>query len=86
MNQTIHMSQGVTGPLRNWSCKQWTDATEWITRKDGSKFASGGELEQAFQAMANEGIECFPLGECDNFDPKHGCRGHPHPEDPRQLP
>lgn len=75
-----HMCQSVTGPLKNWSGKQWNDATEWITRDDGTKFSNGELLEMAFQKMADEGIEKFPLGgDCDNFCPVHGCRGHPIP-------
>ena len=74
----IHLCQSVTGPLRNWSGKQWTDATEWITRKDGTRFASGEHLEMEFQRLADNGVEGFPIGDCDDFDPKTGmCNGHP---------
>ena len=75
------MCQSVTGPLRNWSGKQWQDATEWITHDDGSKFTSGEELEHRFQELADKGIKVIPIGtECDNFDPEHGCRGHLIPD------
>jgi hypothetical protein len=81
MKQRFHMCQSVTGPLRNWSGRQWNDAIEWITRDDGSKFASGEELEHRFQELADKGVEVIPIGqECDNFDPKQGCLGHQIPD------
>jgi len=71
------MCQSVTGPLRNWSGKQWNDACDWITRDDGTKFSNGEELEFHFRQMADQGIKVIPVGkECDNFDPKKGCLGH----------
>jgi hypothetical protein len=75
------MCQSVGGPLRNWSGKQWNDATEWITRDDGTKFANGEELELRFQQLLDSGKEVIPIGEeCDNFDFKKGCLGHPVPD------
>jgi len=75
------MCQSVRGALTNWSGKKWNEATEWISRSDGSKFATGEELEHRFQEMLDEGIEVIPVGtDCDNFCPKDGCRGHPIPE------
>lgn len=76
----IHLCQSVRGAIRNWNGRQWNDATEWITRKDGTKF-TGEELEHLFHTMLAEGIEVIPFGdECDNFDPKTGCRGHEIPD------
>lgn len=73
------MCQSVRGPLINWSGKQWNDAVDFMQRPDGSKFSSGEEIEFLFQKLLDEGNEVIPLGECDNFDPKTGCRGHPIP-------
>jgi hypothetical protein len=79
----FHMCQSVRGALANWHGRQWNDATDWITRTDGTKFANGEELEHRFQELLDQGIEKIPCGDdCDNFDPKEGCRGHPIPEDP----
>lgn len=75
------MCQSVTGPLKNWSGRQWNDATDWITKDDGSKFRNGEELEHHFYELLAQGIECIPFGECDNFCPKEGCKGHPIPDD-----
>lgn len=77
----FHMCQSVRGPLRNWGGRQWDAALEWITKTDGTKFSSGEELEFHFQKLLEEGNEVLPFGdECDNFDPKRGCLGHPVPE------
>jgi hypothetical protein len=73
---TVHMSQSIIGPLRNWSPKQWRDATEWITKLDGSKYTAEG-LKAVFEQLYAEGKHCFPIGDCNDFDYKHGCRGHP---------
>lgn len=80
MATRIHMCQSVGGPIKNWSGRQWDDAIEWITRDDGTKFRNGEELEAMFQDLKDKGIELIPYGECDNFDPKHGCRGHAIPD------
>lgn len=77
----FHMCQSVRGALRNWNGRQWNEATEWITRKDGSKFSSGEELELRFQELLDAGNEVIPIGDdCDNFDPKKGCLGHALPD------
>lgn len=74
----FHMCQSVTGPLKNWSGRKWDEATEWITRDDGTKFRNGEELEAMFQDLADKGIKVIPIGsDCDNFCSTDGCRGHP---------
>lgn len=80
MTTRFHMCQSVRGPLKNWSAKQWDDACDWITKSDGTHFRCGEELEFWFQKLLDDGIEVIPYGDCDNFDPKHGCKGHPIPD------
>lgn len=75
-HSTVHMSQSITGPLRNWKSKDWKNATNWITHKDGSKYTPD-ELKSVFLEELAKGHECVPIGECDNFDYKNGCMGHP---------
>jgi hypothetical protein len=78
------MCQSVKGALANWSGQQWQEATDWITHTDGTKFTSGEALEFHFQQLLDEGNEVIPFGtDCDNFDPVHGCRGHPIPDPPQ---
>lgn len=80
MSTRFHMNQSVRGALLHWSDNQWTDAVSWITKDDGSSFASGAALKQEFEKMLAQGIECLPLGPCNNFDPKKGCLGHREPD------
>jgi hypothetical protein len=75
------MCQSVTGPLKNWNGRMWDSAVEWITKDAGTKFRNGEELEARFQDLADSGIEVIPIGtDCDNFDSKKGCLGHPVPD------
>jgi hypothetical protein len=77
--KTIHLSQSITGPLKNWTLKEWKAATEYITRTDGSRFTVD-QLKEAFVEELAKGHKVIPIGECDNFDWEHGCRGHAHSE------
>ena len=71
-----HMCHSITGPLANWKTKDWKGATKYIKRDDGGSFTPA-ELKSEFTKMLADGFEVFPFGkECDNFDPKTGCRGH----------
>lgn len=70
-----HMSQSIAGPLRNWRPRDWKHATEYITRNDGSRYTPS-ELRTVFLEELAKGHEVVPIGECDNFDWKHGCQGH----------
>ena len=36
-----HMSQSITGPLRNWKKADWKRATTYITKLDGSRYTAG---------------------------------------------
>jgi hypothetical protein len=44
---------------------------------DGKKLMTASEIRTFFMDMLAEGYELIPYGECDNFDKKHGCQGHP---------
>ncbi len=81
-SKRVHMCQSVRGALANWNGRQWNEACDWITRDDGTKFANGEEIEHRFQQLLEQGFEVIPFAdsECDNFDPKHGCRGHDIPD------
>lgn len=80
MPKKIHMSQSVRGPLMNWTPRQWQEATDWMKRDDGSRYESGDALKAAFLDLLVAGNEVIPVGECDDFDPKKGCRGHDIPD------
>lgn len=78
---TRHMAQSIIGPLTNWNQSDWKRATNWITRPDGSRYTHA-ELKAEFQSELAKGHEVVPIGECDNFDFKRGCRGHPAEPEP----
>lgn len=46
----------------------------------GKKLYTAMEIREAFFDELSEGHEVIPLGKCDNFDYKTGCRGHEEPE------
>lgn len=74
---SYHLSQSVRGALVNWSEENWRDARSWIRRGDGTPFPSAASLKVAFLDHLTKGHEFLPMGDCDNFDFKTGCRGHP---------
>jgi hypothetical protein len=80
MARVIHICQSVTGPLRNWTKREWKAATKWMLKPDGSQFTPDG-LKDAFLRELAQGHEVIPIGECDNFDYKTGCRGHHIPDE-----
>lgn len=74
MSTLIHTSLSVRGALR-WSKREMARATEWILKADGSKYTTD-ELREALMSELAKGNEFVPMGECSDFDPKNGCRGH----------
>lgn len=83
MTTRVHFCQSIRGPLTNWKAKDWKQATKWMTRNDGSRYTAD-ELKQEFLNLLSQGKEVIPIGECDNFDFKEGCKGH-RIETPNQL-
>lgn len=75
--QTIHMCISVRGVLSTWKTTEWKRALKTITKKDGTRYQSINDLKSAFFDELAKGHEVIPLGECDNFDWKTGCKGHP---------
>lgn len=68
---TYHMSQSVEGALRNWSFRDWSLAAE-------SNDTTASDLKEEFWKLFREGVHYLPMGDCTNFHPKKGCRGHKH--------
>lgn len=76
MTTQFHLSQSVTGPLRNWTKRDWKRACNWITPKAGGRYTPE-KLKDKFLKLLADGWEVIPCGEdCDNFDKKNGCLGH----------
>lgn len=74
-----HLSLSVRGAL-HWSAKEAALHLRGMTRADGRPFASVHELREALMDQLAEGVEKIPMGDCDHFDPKQGCLGHPSAE------
>lgn len=74
MSRTIHMCLSVRGAL-NWDRRRLKNATKWITRSDGTRYTPD-QLRSALMDELAAGNEVIPMGACDDFDPKTGCRGH----------
>ena len=77
----IHMGLSVRGVLCRTDSELKRDYCKWITRKDGSSMTPA-QLREAFMDMLSEGKEFVPMGQCDNWDFKTGCKGHLQEEVP----
>jgi hypothetical protein len=53
--------------------RDWKGA---IRTEDGRLLTEPEEIREAFFDELAKGHEYIPMGKCDNFDPKTGCRGH----------
>ncbi len=71
----MHMCMSVRGAL-NWDKKTLKRNARGFTRNDG-KPMTPDEVRNALMDELAKGREVIPLGECDNFDFKTGCKGHP---------
>lgn len=79
--RTIHMSMSVRGVL-SWPESEFRNALNWITKNDGTKFATTAELRNCFFDELAKGHEVVPMAsDCEGFDYVHGCPGHPVPDD-----
>lgn len=54
--------------------REWEGA---ITTDDGRVVQTGAEIRTFFLDQLSLGREYLPMGECDGFDYKTGCPGHP---------
>lgn len=63
----------------NWPLRQF----EGLFKKDDGTLMTAREARAALLDELSKGHEVIPIGECDNFDYKTGCRGHEmqEPED-----
>lgn len=75
--KNIHVSISIRDALTNMSKRELESA---FKHPDGRKMTSIEAREALYDALA-QGNEFLRIGECDNFDPKSGCRGHSIPSD-----
>jgi len=77
MNQiTYHMHLDIKDALMHWGKRDKKLLLKSLRRKDGLFFNKIEELDDAFLKCIEDGILCVPIGKCDNFDIKTGCKGH----------
>lgn len=74
MTRTIHMCVSVRGLLSK-TRSELKRATGYMLMADGSRHTVESLREALFDELA-EGHEVIPMGDCDDFDWKTGCRGH----------
>lgn len=72
MSKTIHLCLDVKGVLLNWKKKQFS---KMFQHEDGS-FYTADEAKRTLLDELALGHEVLPIGKCDNFDYKTGCKGH----------
>ena len=75
MTTRVHLSLSVRGAL-NWTAAETRSALAWMTRDDGTPYATPSELRDALMDQLAAGVELIPMTGCDNHDPRDGCRGH----------
>lgn len=74
-----HVALNVRGALA-WPKRELKGL---LTDNDGRKL-SPDQARSALMDMLSQGIELLPIGDCDGFDYKTGCAGHPAPEQTTQ--
>ncbi len=76
IRESFCMSLDIRGALMNWKTRQFK---KLLIRPDGSHMKPD-EARAALLQKVSEGFDYLPIGDCDHFDPKHGCLGHPVPQ------
>ncbi|MBL8968252.1 MAG: hypothetical protein JNG85_14695 [Spirochaetaceae bacterium] len=74
----FHMCMSVRGILSR-SNRELKRMLPMFTRDDGSHYATTDQLRDALLDEIAKGHEVLPMGKCDNFDWKDGCKGHEEP-------
>ena len=77
------MRQHICLSVRGALAQDDRELRSWVgnIEHDGVKCRNVREVRQFLIEALSEGYEYIGPAECDNFDPKHGCMGHPNKED-----
>lgn len=67
-----HMRVDIKGALRNWDPRLWRDCVT-----EGDRTLSVSEVKDQLLEKLSRGELYLPMGDCDDFDPTTGCKGHP---------
>jgi hypothetical protein len=76
MGTIMHVGISVRGAL---SQSKRVLGRMFNDKKTGRRLSAEEAREQLYDFLA-QGFEYIPMGECDNWDPKSGCKGHPSPD------
>lgn len=73
MTEQMHMSLDIRGFMNN--AKYPDGYCHMFKSNDGNSLPPNQARDFLYDCLA-KGWELIPYGDCDNFDYKHGCRGH----------
>ena len=73
----VHCCLDVRGALKSFNKRQLAGL---FKRPDGTRLTADEAKDHLFDQLA-AGREVLPFGDCDNFDYKKGCQGHPEKSD-----
>ena len=71
MKRIIHLSLDIDGAIKN------AKMLKGCITVDGRVLNTVEEVRHFLYQQKAMGRECLPFGDCDNFDYKKGCLGHP---------
>jgi hypothetical protein len=74
--RTIHMNLSVRGVLHQNNRDLERNFRRTIKGDDGRYVEGAHAIREWFMDQLAQGRELLPLGDCDDFDYKTGCRGH----------
>jgi hypothetical protein len=73
MATQFHLCLDIRGALKN---KLGKKSLKGLFHKDNGKSCTHEEAQDYLFDCLAKGWEVLPIGECENFDYKTGCRGH----------
>jgi hypothetical protein len=72
-----HAFLSVRGALTNWPKRMFKN----MFKHDDGRTMTADEAKSTLLDELSKGHEVIPYGDCDNFDFKKGCQGHPDKTD-----
>ena len=83
MARSVHVCVSIRGVLHwdnRYTSRMIGGKEPCFTKDNGKHYKSVAEFRGELMDLLANGHEKLPPGDCDNFDPKHGCLGHEVPE------
>ncbi|HWQ32277.1 MAG TPA: hypothetical protein VNQ79_05285 [Blastocatellia bacterium] len=79
MARIIHVCLSVRGAL-SLNRREFARQFRNVVKDENGRTLSPDEFRNRLMDELSKGREVLPIGECDNFDWKQGCRGHKESE------